>query len=774
MEIVRRVFVNIILLCLMITSLVSCSIRKHIPEGEMILKNNVVEIHSKDVDFTKSDISSCITQSSNPKFLGLMPLTWVYYKTDKNKDKKFIGWINKTIGEKPVYFNNDMKENSVIQISKYLNDVGYFNSGISTEIKNRRGISKVYYGIYPAKPYIVDSISYTIADSIIYQYVKNIEKTLPVKKGEIYNAFVLDDERDLITEHLKNNGYFYFTKEYIFMEIDTNFNARKANINIRIDNVLDPSTQKYINHKQYKINNIYIYPKGTLPNNIKADTSQYTFELNKHWGNETYHFIYNNNPKIRFKTFDNIIQIQTGSLYNLHQVTQTYKALNNLKIYNSNNIDFEPIESENDSINLLNCNIVLNRSKVNYYSLQLEGTNSSGDLGILGSFTYRNKNIFKGSEIFNISLRAGTQAQSVLDDDGNTSLFNTREFGIDASIFFPKFLSPIKLKNFAKEYQPRTTLTVGYNLQARPIYTRQITLLTFGYNWMKNKYEQHIFTPITLNSVKVDPTPSFEEILEQETNQRIKDQYTSHLIFGLDYTYIFNNQNVRFIKDFFYFKANIQSSGNLLSAFNNTAAIKTVDNYHEILGIRYAQYIRFAFDFRYFKYVYGENQIATRFMLGAGIPYGNSNDMPFEKSFYAGGANGMRGWQFRELGPGTFSNPDDLNIERIGDIQLEFNLEYRFPIHSFIKGAIFTDIGNIWTMRENETFTGGQFKFNTFYKQLAADAGIGLRFDFSFFLFRLDAAAPMVNPAYPEGERWRITKLRFSDFILNFGIGYPF
>lgn len=773
MQEVRRVFLNIILLCFMITTFVSCSIRKHVPENKMILKNNVVEIHSDDVDFTKSDISPYIVQSSNPKFLGLMPLTWVYYKTEKKSNKKLANWINKTIGEKPVYFNNDMKENSVAQISKYLNDIGYFNSGISTEIKNKNGIGKVYYGIYPSKPYIVDLISYKIKDSTIYHYVKDIEETLPVQKGDIYNAFDLDDERDIISEHLKNNGYFYFTKDYIFIEVDTNFNDRKANISIRIDDVVDPSTQQSINHKQYKINNIYIYPKGNPLNNVKIDTTQYTFELNKHFGDETYYFIYNGDPKIRFKTFDNIIQIQTGSLYNLHQVTQTYKALNNLKIYSLSNIDFEPVENDNDSINLIDCNIVLNRTKVNYYSLQLEGTNSSGDLGILGSFTYRNKNIFRGSEIFNISLRAGTQAQSVLDGE-STKLFNTKEFGIETSIFFPRFLSPIKLKNFTKEYQPRTTLTVGYNYQSRPIYTRQITLLTFGYNWMKNKFEQHILTPLTLNSVKVEPTPSFEEILEQETNQRIKDQYTSHLIFGLDYTYIYNNQNVRFLKDFFYFKANIQSSGNLLSAFNNTATIKTVDNYHEIFGIRYAQYIRFAFDFRYFKYLANENQIATRLMVGAGIPYGNSNDMPFEKSFYAGGSNGMRGWQFRELGPGTFSNPDNLNIERIGDIQLELNLEYRFPIHSFVKGALFTDIGNIWTMRESETFVGGEFKFNTFYKQLAADVGLGIRLDFSFFLFRLDAAIPIVNPAYPEGERWRISKLQFNDFILNFGIGYPF
>lgn len=755
-------------------SLASCSIRRHIPENQMILKSNKIEIHSKDVNFDKSDISPCIAQQSNPNILGFMPFTWVYYKTEKKADKKFYKWINNTVGEEPVYYNNELGEKSVAQIIKYLGDIGYFDSYVYRTVIDKRGIAKAYYEIYPSKPYIIDEITYSISDTVIRDYVMDIADNLPVKEGDIYNAFNLDDERDLITEHLKNNGYYYFTQDYIYMEVDTNYSTRIAKINIRIDNVVDPITIKEENHKQFYINNIYIYPKGNVNGRFRVDTIPYTFNLGKHIGDETFNFIYRENPGIRFKTFDNIIQIRTGSLYDLQDVSLTYKALNNLKIYNLNNIDFEQVEDDNDSINLLDCNITLNRAKLNYYSIQLEGTNSSGDLGILGSFTYRNKNIFRGSEIFNISLRAGTQAQSVLDDAGNTNLFNTREFGIDASILFPKFLSPIKLKDFTKEYQPRTTLTVGYNYQIRPIYTRQITLLTFGYNWMKNKQEQHILTPITLNSVKVEPTPSFEQILEKETNQRIKDQYTSHLIFGLDYTYIFNNQDIRFKKDYLYFKANFQSSGNLISAFNNTSIIKTVDKYHEIFGIRYAQFMRLSLDLRYFKYIIKDNQIAARLMIGAGIPYGNSNDMPFEKSFYAGGTNGMRGWTFRELGPGTFNNPNGLNIERIGDIQLEFNLEYRFPIHNFIKGAIFTDIGNIWTMRESETFVGGQFKFDTFYKQLAADAGIGLRFDFSFFLFRLDAAAPIVNPAYPEGERWRISKLQFKDFILNFGIGYPF
>lgn len=753
----------------------SCSTRRHIPEGKMILKSNKVEINSKDVDFTKSDISANIIQSATPQFLGFTPLTWVYYKTEDKTNKKVFNWINKKIGEKPVYYSSEQKDNSVAQISKYLNDIGYFNSGISVETKNKRGYVHVIYGIHPAKPYIVDSISYAVSDTSIMSCVREIESELPVKKGGIFNAFELDDERDMITEHLKNSGYYYFTKDYIFMEVDTNFINRKAHINIRIDDAVNPATQKIENHKKYYINNIYIYPKGIPTNTSLLDTVKYSYSLGKKLGDETLYFVFNDDPKIRFKIFDNFIHIHSKQAYNLKTVDLTYKALNNLKIYNLNNIDFEPVK--NDSTDLLNCNIVLNRSKANNYSAQIEGTNSGGfftNLGMQFSFTYRNKNIFRGSELFNLSMSAGVQAQSVFDDDGNTRLFNTKEFGIEASILLPQFLSPIKLKNFAIESQPKTTFKIGYNTQSRPIYDRQIILLTYGYNWMKNKHEQFIFSPITLNSVKVDPTPSFEEILEQETNQRIKDQYTSHLIFGLDYTYIFNNQNVRFKKDFFYLKVNIQSSGNLLSAFNNTSIVKTVDNYHEILGIRYAQYMRAAFDIRFFKYVTGENQIASRLMFGAGIPYGNSNDMPFEKSFYSGGANGMRGWQFRELGPGTFNNPNNLNIERIGDIQLELNLEYRFNIHSFVKGALFTDIGNIWTMKENETFVGGEFKFNTFYKQLAADAGLGLRFDFSFLLFRLDAAAPIVNPAYPEGERWRISKLQFNDFILNFGIGYPF
>ena len=340
---------------------------------------------------------------------------------------------------------------------------------------------------------------------------------------------------------------------------------------------------------------------------------------------------------------------------------------------------------------------------------------------------------------------------------------------------FPRFLSPIKLHRFVSEYQPRTLLSTGYNVQIRPLYSRYIGLATFGYNWKTTNTIEHVLTPLNLNIVKVLPTDIFALLLDFETNQRIKDQYTDHLILGLNYSFIFNNQNIKkSTNDFFYFKFDVETSGNLLSLFDNTDIMSMSDDYYEIMGIRYSQFFKYQFDFRFYHYFNSKHTFAMRFMYGQGIAYGNSIDIPFERSFYAGGTNGMRGWRFRGLGPGEFKNEYGLDIEHIGDLQLETNFEYRFPIYGFVKGALFSDMGNIWTLSNNEAFPGGQFKFDKFYKQIAVDAGFGLRFDFSFFLIRLDVAAPLCDPAYDEGERWRISKLQWSDVVWNFGIGYPF
>lgn len=757
---------NHILLFMAVLMLSSCAIKNNVPDGKVLLVENKIVFDSTNFNIPKSEIDNYIVQKPVRNLFNWLPRVWVYYKTEPKSDKKFYKMLMKSFGVEPVYYNSIMTADSKRQIEEYLNYTGFFKSKVTatkTE-KNKRAV--VTYEITPTKPYYIRDIEYKINDSAIALKINEIKNTFPVKSGDVYNAFTMDKQRDLIANYLRNNGYYFFTKDYIVFEVDTNLRQRKADIALRIDG------QK---HDKYIINKVFVYPDYNIrtANSTVNDTVPYTFSLGK--GQDfQFDFICGANPKINFKTFNQIIQIHNGEEFSQHKVSQTYRALGSLKLYSLSNITFDTVASGNDSVKMLNCTITLKKGELNYYNMQFEGTNSGGDLGALGSFSFRNNNIFRGSEILRVTLRGGFQAQRVSNYVVDKGLFNTKEFGVTASILFPRFLSPISLHRFVSEYQPSTTLSTGYNMKIRPLYSRHILTASFGYSWKTTNTIEHILTPINLNTVKVLPSELFSILLDFETNQRIKDQYTDHLILGLNYSFIYNNQNIKKSNDFIYFKADIETSGNLLSLLNNTPIIKKTDNDYQIAGIRYAQYLRYQFDFRYYHYFKEQNVLAVRFMYGQGIAYGNSIDMPFEKSFYAGGTNGMRGWQFRGLGPGEFVNANGYDIERIGDLQLECNIEYRFPLYGAIKGAIFGDAGNIWTMSNSSAFSGGQFLFDRFYKQIAVDAGLGIRLDFSFFLIRLDVAVPLHDPMSPENNRWRISRLKWKDTVFNFGIGYPF
>lgn len=753
---------------LVVLGLASCAIRKYVPEGKAILTDYEIINDSTHYNISKSEVSNYVIQKPNKNIFGWLPRVWVYYKTLDKTDKSFYRWINKNFGVEPVYYNSVLTADSKRQIENYLNNTGFFKSRVMATKIDKNNRATVVYRIIPAKPYTIREVDKKIYDSAVSKEISKIDNDLVVKSGDNYNVFTMDKERDLITTHLRDNGYFFFTKDYILYEVDTNLRQNKADVTLLIDGK---------KHDKYVINKVFIYPDYNIKtaSTIVNDTVPYTFSLRKKDPEYRFDFIYGNNPKVHLKTFNQVIQIHPGEEFSQKKVSQTYGALGSLKLYRLSNISFDTVPSDNDSVKLLNCTITLQKDKIHHYNIQLEGTNSGGDLGALGSFSYRNNNIFRGSEILRITLKGGFQAQRVDEYFIQEGMFNTKEFGAEASIIFPRFLSPIPLHRFVIEYQPRTMLLTSYNMQIRPLYSRYIMTASFGYNWRSSNTVEHFLTPINLNTVKVLPTDLFAFVLDYETNQRIKDQYTDHLILGLNYSFIFNNQIVRKNNDFLYFKFDFETSGNVLSLFNETPIITTSsDNYHEILGIRYAQYIKYIFDLRFYHYFRNRNMLVLRFMYGQGVAYGNSIDLPFERSFYAGGANGMRGWQFRNLGPGEFKNEYGLNLEHIGDMQLESNIEYRFPIYSFFKGAMFMDVGNIWTLTDNESFPGGQFKFDKFYKQLALDAGLGLRLDFSFFLIRFDVAAPLCDPAYDEGKRWRISKLQWKDVVWNFGIGYPF
>jgi len=377
-------------------------------------------------------------------------------------------------------------------------------------------------------------------------------------------------------------------------------------------------------------------------------------------------------------------------------------------------------------------------------------------------------------------LKAGLEAQQLVGteeiEENGKSVFNTTEFGVTASLHFPRFLSPFTPRTFARDYMPSTSISVGFNSQIRYYYSRYISTASYSYDWKSNNRLGQTFSPLYLNSVKIaNINPAFQAYLDTELSQRKKAQYTSHLLLGFRYSLTYNTQKINQSGSFFYLKADLETSGNLLSLLNNTKLItKNEDGYYEIFGIRYAQYVRGSFDFRQHIDLGRDNWFVTRQFIGIGIPYGNSQDLPFERSFYAGGANGLRGWLYRTVGPGGYV-PGGKDIEKIGDIQLELNAEYRFPIYNIFKGAVFVDAGNVWTYQPIETMPNAEFKFDTFYNQLAFDAGFGLRLDVSFLILRFDLAYALRNP-YPNssGSYWRFDNKLRNNLKLQVGIGYPF
>lgn len=759
-----------------------CSVKKYLSDEQVLMNRYRVSVEGTHPTISTSELRTLMRPSPNSRFIFFRFKLWAYLRYQK-KQSGFNNWLNKNFGEEPVLYNVKNMENIKRKMDRYLNNVGYFHSNVDFTVKYGRKTANVRFLIIPSKPYRISEITYDISDTLLKSFFMNSKSNSLIKKGDIYNAYTFDNERDRITTNLRNLGYYYFNRNFIQFVVDSNHTNHTMNVNLVINNVRKQDVSvpgEFIDeiHKRYFINKVTVLPEFD-PNNTKQyDTTIHVIDFWKDTNTYHYEFLYNSKVHLLPAAFNSAIKIKPGKEYSAKDVQTTYRKLFNYQIIQTANISFDTVDvPQSDEYNhyYINSRIQLKDSKLNRFSAEVEGTNSSGDLGLRGNLVFMNKNIFKRAEVFRIRLKGGVEAQTVSDGGGSgNSLFNTFEAGIDGTIFFPRFLSPIRFDRFNQEYIPNTNLNFGFNYQQRPYYSRNITNIDLGYNWKAGKSVNHILTPINLNYININPTPYFDSILENEPNRRLREQYSSHMIVGLKYSYIFNNQNILSNQHFNYLRINIETSGNILNAINAIAGTQKSDSgYYEVFGVRYSQYIRSSIDFRhYYFFSKKTNSLVWRLLLGAGIPYSNSVELPYEKGFYAGGANDMRGWLFKSLGPGEYSG--DSPYEKVGDIQIEGNIEYRFPIYSFFKGALFIDVGNIWTYSSSSTFPGGKFYINKFISQLAVDAGVGFRFDFKVLIFRIDVATPLRDPSYPSGDRWRISYIQPKDFIWNFGIGYPF
>jgi outer membrane protein assembly factor BamA len=535
-------------------------------------------------------------------------------------------------------------------------------------------------------------------------------------------------------------------------------------------------------HRRYFINDIYINTVFDPAERSIAGLDTLTFILDYKRSNkrpDEYKIIYRDKLKVKPKVLSHSIFIRNREPFNELDVRKTRSRINEIGAFSYNNIFFSEASTPH-SDTLLDCYVDLMRKKLHAFTVETEGTNKSGRLGIGAIFTYQNNNLFRGAEVFRFSVRGSLEFQRGITTSGDEAppqdkrLFNTYETGGEVSITFPKFLVPVSLERFPRYFRPKSVLRGGISYEDRPQYTRLINNISFGYEWQESEFKTHMLFPVDLNLVDVTLDPEYEEIINNEPNDRIRNQYTDHLVLGLKYSFIYNNQEINKLKNFIFFRANAEPAGNLLQLISNIFSLPTdTAGYYTINKIRFSQYFRTDFDFRFYQMINSNNSLVYRLFTGIGVPYGNAEVLPLERGFYGGGANGMRAWRLRTLGPGSYNNPDDV-FDRMGDLQIELNLEYRFPIYRFLKGAIFADIGNIWLLKKDEAYPGGQFQFSTFHKELAISSGLGLRFDFNFFIVRADFAGRMKDPSLPEGSRWNISTLQFSDFIINIGIGYPF
>ncbi|MDD4848432.1 MAG: BamA/TamA family outer membrane protein [Bacteroidales bacterium] len=786
--------VVLLLLVGLLTS-TACSLKRNITDDSMIVKKNTITVDASDVLsrklITSSELSDYVSLPKNKSLFNFN--VWEYNR----KQTKFKKWLQKISDNPPSYYNFSKAEQSEKRMMAYLNNRGYFNSKVIHQVTRKDNPKKAYitYNVKLAKPYSIQSINYNIPDSAIAQIITKQLVESTIKVGQQYDFYKLDDLRNSITDILRNKGYLFLNADYVFYEIDSMFqnHTLAITLNIRPNYLLQQegkSIEDDLYNRVFYLNNIYIKPNSERNQRRqsesieKVDSIIFVRPRYKHIHDSVnYTLLETNQPYMRYKALMPSVFLETGDLYQEKNIKKNQTLLSGLPVIGYCDIVLDTVSRslwpDTAYMGLVDARIDLAKGTRQNYSIGLEATNNMGAFGTSVNLSYNNKNIFRGSELLTLQLKLATEIQSNLGNnnmDYSFWLFNTLEGGIQASITFPKFLAPFNQYRFQKFFRPKTIISAGYNFQKRPDYNRDIVLASFGYNWKPEINQSHQLTLLDINTVKIFKTDEFEQKLKSYNNQRLYEQYSDHLIMALNYSFTYSTQEYGKAKDFIYLQAIGESSGNLLYAINSIAQspTKQVDqsNYYTLFGIRYAQYLKGSLEFRRYNYIGKYNHFAYRAYFGIGVPYGNAVSLPFEKSFYGGGANDLRGWAINVVGPGGYV--DNNHYERSGDIKLEANAEFRFGMLSFIKGAIFTDIGNVWLLHQENSFPNGQFKFSDFYRQLYWDAGFGLRLDFSFFIIRVDAAVPLYSPGSIYDTKWVVSKMNLSDVVLSFGIGYPF
>lgn len=704
------------------------------------------------------------------------------YNLSGDKDNRFNNWLQK-IGEAPVVWDEFEIGKNDDRLKLYLRNKGYYYAQVhdTTRIKNKK--AKVKYTVETGEPYIIRNINYNFRDTTLRSLIFQDTINSLLKHGSLFDVDVLQSERQRIEEYLQTFGYFNFNKDYVLFHADSMKNIMQVDLTATFNEYqikrLDGTYTLEVPHRKFRVANVYIFPDFDQKEAL-ADYEAYIDRLTEEVYNN-FRLLYDGQIGINPLIVTQSIYIIPGDMYHIDDVRKTYQHLSSLRIFKLVNIYFEEREPFNTYIQEeypLDCYIQLSPSTLQSYAVELEGTNSSGNIGAAGNISYQHRNLFGGGENLNIRVKGAVEFLRKIDSTrvqklkGIDELF---EAGIDTRITLPQFLIPVKTENFIRKYNPKTHITLAGNIQKRPDYTRGILNAGFGYRWSTSPEASHIINPLDINFVKM---LKIDSVFRRD----IRDTYLEHsyedkLITALNYSFIYNNQDIKKLKDYLFLRVNAEQSGNLLSGMYKIVGSPNEDGNYEIMKNEFAQYLKGDIDLRYYQIIDDKTSFVYRIFMGVAYPYGNSVAIPFEKQYFTGGANGIRAWPVRNLGPGTYRETRSVYPNATADIKLEANFEYRFRLFWILEGALFADAGNIWSISKDDKREGTVFAWNSFYKQIAVGTGVGLRMDFSFFVFRIDLGVKARDPSLDTGPQWVILDRPNRDYkYTNFhiAIGYPF
>ncbi len=702
----------------------------------------------------------------------------------------------KAIGEAPNVLDSSLLEISRVQIEKFLASKGYFNAKVKSDLEIKKQNAEIIFTADIGSEFKIRKISFEIEDTTVSAlYLANRDKFTRLQEGKRFDSDTLAYEREQIYKLMKQHGYYDYVRQFVRFDVDSNLLNNEANLRLFLTNPVNKSA-----HQTYSIDNsvVTIFNSNGLNAGLNTDTVTIDSQ---------FHFV-DYSGKFNTKPISRYIYLKKNDLYNIDNEEVTYDRLYDFNVFRNLKIEYQ---KSSDSTFKLVPNYSITPLKRMSNRVEGEYTFNSGRNGFNIGNTYTNRNLFGGAEHLEIKAKYGI----FFNADGSGNVFDrifSRDLQLGANLVIPKLLVPFNIPLMGRNGIPRTTISSSFQLfDQRQAFSSRVFINSITYDWVETKTKLHSFTPLNIEFRKGKLDPVFRDSLIQrgfELYVRTNDRRFFNL--GSQYAFTSNAIKLNTYSNFLYFKGSIDAAGNSLGLLNKIANFNLDnDGFRTIMGLPYQQYVKTEIDLRYYWSFGGEKQLVARINPGVGIAYGNSDQLTFEKNFFVGGSSGVRAWQARTLGPGNYNRAvlgsdgkaDTLranlrNLDQLGEIKMEGNLEYRFKIadnilNAKVKGATFADIGNVWRQKQTVENPGGEFKFNQFLGQLAVGVGAGLRFDLNYFVFRFDAGIKVKDPQFTGSDQYVIKHLfnkkqfkldyaetnrpdiyRFVQY--NFGIGMPF